>query len=141
MSPPLNSTPISNLLHGSPYYSNANLTLLRRFYPCLIRVYVYLETFSLRSCSSAIDFCKPWSTCSHGKGLGPVAILRFITVVSFSELLPCRRLPLLVLSCTTPGNILGGGETPSIQVVPCACDGEMIIDDDLAGSLCSRPVR
>ena len=67
--------------------------------------------------------------------------LTFVIIASFSELLPCRKLPLLVLSCTTPGNILGGGGIPSIQDVPFACDGDMIIDDDLTGLLCSRPVR
>ena len=60
---------------------------------------------------------------------------------SFSELLPCRKLLLLVLSCTTPGNILGGGGVPSIQDVPFTGDGDVIIDDDLASLLRSRPVR
>lgn len=59
----------------------------------------------------------------------------FVAFTSFSELLPCRKLPRLVLSCTTPGNILGGGGVPSIQAVPFACGGDMTNDDDLAGLL------
>lgn len=61
--------------------------------------------------------------------------LTFVASASFSELLPCRKLPLLVLSCTTPGKILGGGGIPSIQEAAFACDGDMIMDADLAGLL------
>lgn len=114
------------------------LRVRRQFYGYQIRAHIYLEASSSLSCApgaSATIFCKPLSSCSDNKGLGAFVKLTFVASASFSEILVCRKLPLLVRSCTTPGNILGGGGVPSIQDVPFTCNGDVIIDDDLAGLL------
>lgn len=114
------------------------LPIRRQFDGCHIRAHVYPEASSPCPCSrgsSATASCRPLSSCSHGNGLDPVAAVAFAAFASFSELLPCRILPLRALSCTTPGKILGGGGVPSIQAVFFACAGDMIIDDDRAGLL------